>query len=116
MCVDRSCNWLLVSHPLTLPVSMLAQPGCLGRGTAPADLVPCALPMQELVTKKMELAELHEQHLKQGRELRWAQQQALATEAKLAKLEAIIFSKAATPKPPTAADIQISGLIPAAHA
>ena len=63
----------------------------------------------------MELAELHEQHLKQGRELRWAQQQAAATEAKLAKLETIIFSKAASPKPPSAAELQLSGLIPAAH-
>ena len=72
--------------------------------------------LQELVTKKMELAELHEQHIKQGRELRWAQQQSAVTEAKLAKLEAIVFSKAATPKPPSAADLQISGLIPAARA
>ena len=69
--------------------------------------------VQELVTKKMELAELHEQHLKQGRELRWANQQASATEAKLAKLESIIFSKAATPKPPSAADMQSTGLIAA---
>ena len=72
--------------------------------------------LQELVTKKMELAELHEQHLKQGRELRWTQQQATATEAKLAKLEAIIFSKAATPKPPTTTDLELSGLIPAVPA
>ncbi|KAK9806060.1 hypothetical protein WJX73_010201 [Symbiochloris irregularis] len=73
--------------------------------------------MLELVSKKMELAELHEQHLKQGRELRWAQQQAVATEAKLSKLEAIIFSKAAGPKPPTTNDLGpvVSGLIPATH-
>ena len=69
--------------------------------------------LQELVTKKMELAELHEQHLKQGRDLRWAQQQATAAEAKLAKLGQHLFSNAASPKPPTAADMQLGGLIPA---
>lgn len=69
--------------------------------------------LQELVTKKLELAELHELNLKQAREVRWAQAQAAATEAKLAKLEAIVFSKAATPKPPSAAELQMTGLIPA---
>ena len=64
----------------------------------------------------MDLAELHELHLKQGRELRWAKQQGQATEAKLAKLESIIFSKAATPKPPSAADLQGTGLIAAVPA
>lgn len=40
----------------------------------------------------MELAELHEANIKLTRELRWTQQQSIAAEAKLAKLETIAFS------------------------
>ena len=48
---------------------------------------------QELVTKKMELAEINEECLKTRHDLLWEQQKCSALESKLAKTENIVYAK-----------------------